>query len=99
MSLRLPRSAARRIACAVVTAEVGRLRERDRPNLPLETWPEAMPIGDDGLGLDSLEQLGALGALAETFGLDDRLLAPEAPRTVGTGSTGSCPATRMAVAN
>jgi 4-coumarate--CoA ligase len=83
MNSTLPRSAARRIACAVVTAEVGRLRERDRPNLPPETWPEAMPIGDDGLGLDSLEQLGALGALAETFGLDDRLFGPEPPRTVG----------------
>ena len=40
-------------------------------------------IGEDGLGLDSLEQLGALGALGETFGLDDASLGAERPRTVG----------------
>ncbi|WP_052148924.1 hypothetical protein [Sphingomonas sp. Ant20] len=41
-----------------------------------------MLIGDEGLGLDSLEQLGALGALAETFGLDDTSLAEQAPQKV-----------------
>jgi 4-coumarate--CoA ligase (photoactive yellow protein activation family) len=45
-------------------------------------WPEDMLIGDEGLGLDSLEQLGALGALAETFGLDDTSLAEQAPQKV-----------------
>jgi 4-coumarate--CoA ligase len=40
-------------------------------------------IGEDGLGLDSLEQLGALGALGETFGLDDASLGAERPQTVG----------------
>ncbi len=45
-------------------------------------WPEDMLIGDEGLGLDSLEQLGALGALAETFGLDDTSLAAQAPQKV-----------------
>lgn len=40
-------------------------------------------IGEDGLGQDSLEQLGALGALGETFGLDDASLGAERPRTVG----------------
>jgi 4-coumarate--CoA ligase len=83
MSEALPRSAAHGITCAVITAEVGRLRERDHLILPLGTWPEALPIGEDGLGLDSLEQLGALGALAEMFGLDDRLLGTEPPRSVG----------------
>ncbi len=60
-----------------------------------EDWPETMPVGDDalgdgpedapgnGLGLDSLEQLGALGVLAETFDLDDSLLGDDPPRTVG----------------
>ncbi|WP_267388787.1 AMP-binding protein [Sphingomonas sp. GC_Shp_3] len=83
MSSALPRSAIQRIARAVVMAEVGRLRERGQPGLPADIWPDAMPIGDDGLGLDSLEQLGALGALAEMFGLDDHLLGPEPPRVVG----------------
>ena len=83
MSAALPRSAAHQIACAVVMVEVGRLRERHHPVLPPGTWPEALPIGDDGLGLDSLEQLGALGALAEMFGLDDRLLGTQPPRSVG----------------
>ncbi len=42
-----------------------------------------MPLGDDGLGLDSLERLGALGALGETFGVDDTLLGEEPPQRVG----------------
>jgi 4-coumarate--CoA ligase len=46
-------------------------------------WPEAMPIGEEGLGLDSMEQLGALGALAETFDLDDSLLNDAPPSIVG----------------
>ena len=83
MTLALSRIAAHRIACAVVAAEVRRLRDGDRPLPPPDVWPEASPVGDEGLGLDSLEQLGALGALAETFGLDDALLGPEPPRSVG----------------
>lgn len=75
----LPRRAAHRIACAVVAAEVSRLRETDR----LLTWPDALPIGAEGLGLDSLERLGALGALAETFNLDERALGWDPPRTIG----------------
>ncbi|KQN93589.1 hypothetical protein ASE95_01190 [Sphingomonas sp. Leaf231] len=77
----LSRATVQRIACAVVAAEVRRVRGSALP-LPHQ-WPETMAIGDDGLGLDSLEQLGALGALAETFGLDDTMLGREPPRTVG----------------
>ena len=79
----LRRSAAHRIACAVVAAEVRRLRDGDAARLPALDWPEDMPIGDEGLGLDSIEQLGALGALAETFGLDNDRLGTEPPARVG----------------
>jgi 4-coumarate--CoA ligase (photoactive yellow protein activation family) len=79
----LRRSAAHRIACAVIAAEVRRLRDGDAARLPALDWPEDMPIGDEGLGLDSIEQLGALGALAETFGLDDDRLGTEPPARVG----------------
>ena len=75
------RMALRRIACAVVAAEVRRQRGRDLP-MPHD-WADTMPIGDDGLGLDSLEQLGAIGALAEVFGLDDASLGNEPPQLVG----------------
>ena len=79
----LHRSAAHRIACAVVAAEIRRLRDGDLSGLPIVDWPEDMPIGDEGLGLDSLEQLGTLGALAEMFGLDDGWLGAEPPGRVG----------------
>ena len=79
----LQRSAAHRIACAVVAAEIRRLRAGDVSRLPVVDWPKDMPIGDQGLGLDSIEQLGALGALAETFGLDDDRLGTEPPARVG----------------
>ncbi|RZL76920.1 MAG: hypothetical protein EOP66_09570, partial [Sphingomonas sp.] len=46
-------------------------------------WPTSTPIGDQGLGLDSMEQLGALGALAEAFGLDDSVLSAAPPQMVG----------------
>ncbi len=80
---RLQRAAAHRIACAVVAAELHRLRETEaQPTAPGE-WLDSTPIGDDGLGLDSMEQLGALGALAEAFDLDDSVLSDDPPRTVG----------------
>ncbi len=79
----LQRSAAHRITCAVVTAEIRRLRDGDLSRLPAVDWSEDMQIGDDGLGLDSIEQLGALGALAETLGLDDDRLGAESPGRVG----------------
>jgi 4-coumarate--CoA ligase (photoactive yellow protein activation family) len=79
----LRRSAAHRIACAVVAAEVRRLRDGDAARLPALDWPEDKPIGGEGLGLDSIERLGALGALAETFGLDDDRLGTEPPARVG----------------
>jgi 4-coumarate--CoA ligase (photoactive yellow protein activation family) len=79
----LSRTAAHRIACACVAAEVRRIREADLYRLSEGDWPEGTMIADDGLGLDSLEQLGALAALAETFDLDDSLLDDTPPRTVG----------------
>ena len=71
-----------RIACAVTAVEVQRLRDGSLSSRLPGEWPEDMLIGDEGLGLDSLEQLGALGALAETFGLDDTSLAKQAPQKV-----------------
>ncbi|NYD91248.1 AMP-binding protein [Sphingomonas melonis] len=79
----LPRTAVHRIACAIVAAEVRRLRASGQPAPRTDDWPDALPIGEQGLGLDSLEQLGALGALAETFGLDDAALPEESPQSVG----------------
>jgi 4-coumarate--CoA ligase (photoactive yellow protein activation family) len=81
--LSLQRPAAHRIACAVVVAEVRRIREADLPRPGMSDWPEETLIGEEGLGLDSIEQLGALGALAETFNLADSLLGTEPPQTVG----------------
>ncbi|MCK8455589.1 AMP-binding protein [Sphingomonas faeni] len=77
------RAAARRIACAVVAAEVRRWRGNGQTLAEPNDWSDVLAIGDDGLGLDSMEQLGALGTLAETFCLDDALLGREPPRTVG----------------
>lgn len=83
MSIDLPRFAIRRIACAVVAEEMKRLRTPGAPLAAIGDWPEDTPIGDDGLGLDSIEQLGALGALAETFDLDDTALGQALPDQVG----------------
>lgn len=77
------RAAVHRIACGIVAAEVHRIRDADLVVSDKGDWPEATLIGDGGLGLDSLERLGALGALAETFGLDDSLLDDSPPRTIG----------------
>ncbi|WP_026046867.1 AMP-binding protein [Sphingomonas sp. PAMC 26621] len=77
----LQRAAALRVVCAVVEVEMRRLRDTDYPNAG-GSWLESTLIGDEGLGLDSMEQLGALGALAETFHLDDSLLNDAPPRTV-----------------
>ncbi|TCP83615.1 4-coumarate--CoA ligase [Sphingomonas sp. PP-CE-1A-559] len=80
---RLQRSAVHRIICGVVAAELRRQRGTDHSGAAEGEWPTSMPIGDDGLGLDSMEQLGALGALAEAFDLDDSLLSDTPPQTVG----------------
>lgn len=77
------RSALRRIAYAVVAAEVERLRDARLPLTGDDDWADDTLIGDDGLGLDSLERLGALGALAETFDLDDSRLGQDSPHRVG----------------
>ena len=79
----LPRSAVHRIACAVVATEVRRIREKAMPATLDGLWSEAMRVGEEGLELDSMEQLGALGALAETFNLDDSLLNDAPADTVG----------------
>ncbi|WP_076070760.1 AMP-binding protein [Sphingomonas montana] len=79
----LQRPAVHRIACAVVAAELRRLRDTNQLGMIGDDWLDPTPIGDDGLGLDSLEQLGALGALAEAFDLDDSVLGDDPPRTVG----------------
>jgi 4-coumarate--CoA ligase (photoactive yellow protein activation family) len=79
----LQRLAAHRIACAVTAAEIARLRDGSPSWRAVDEWSEDMLIGEEGLGLDSLEQLGALGALAETFGLDDAPLGKRAPQKVG----------------
>ena len=81
--LGLQHSAARRIVCAVVAAELRRQRGTDHSDTAKGDWPTSTPIGDHGLGLDSMEQLGALGALAEAFDLDDSLLSDDPPQTVG----------------
>ena len=78
----LHRTAAHRIACAIVATEVRRIRETAMPPSVDGVWSEATQIGEDGLGLDSLEQLGALGALAEMFDLDDSLLNETPPARV-----------------
>lgn len=78
----LQRSAVHRIACAVV-AELHRQRGVNHPDLAKDEWATSTPIGDDGLGLDSMEQLGALGALAAAFELDDSMLSDDPPQTVG----------------
>jgi 4-coumarate--CoA ligase (photoactive yellow protein activation family) len=79
----LSRAAVHRIACAVVAAEMTRLLDPAPPAATRGDWPDTMPIGDEGLGLDSMEQLGALGALAEAFDLDDDTLGDGPPQTVG----------------
>ena len=79
---RLQRSAVHRIVRAVAASELRRQRGTDHPGAKYE-WPASTPIGDNGLGLDSVEQLGALGALAVAFDLDDSLLSDDPPQTVG----------------
>ena len=79
---RLQRSAVHRIVCAVVAAELRRQRGTDHTSTAKGEWPTSTPIGDNGLGLDSMEQLGALGALAEAFDLDDSLLNEDLPQTI-----------------
>lgn len=79
---RLQRFAVHRIVCAVVAAEFRRQRGSDHPDAAKGVWPASTPISDNGLELDSMEQLGALGALAEAFDLDDSLLSDDRPQTV-----------------
>jgi 4-coumarate--CoA ligase (photoactive yellow protein activation family) len=79
----LSRMVIHRMACAIVAAEIRRLRGPGLAGLPPGDWPESMRLDDSGLGVDSLEQLGALGALAEIFCLDGASLPVDPPQTVG----------------
>ena len=78
----LSRSVIHRVACAVVAGEIKRLRGPGVLGLLPGDWPETLPLGDEGLGLDSLECLGAIGALAETFHIDGGSMAAEPAQTV-----------------
>jgi 4-coumarate--CoA ligase len=69
-----------RIVQAVVRAEVVRLRGARAHALPSGCWATDVPLGDDGLGIDSLEVFGILAALAEMFDLDAAALTDEPPR-------------------
>ncbi len=59
------------------------MRDLGVPGIDGADWAETELIGDEGLGLDSLERLGALGALAETFGVEADTFAEQPPRVVG----------------
>lgn len=73
----------RRLACAFVRAEAVRLRGPEGRPLPPGDWADGMELGERGLDLDSLERLGALGALAEAFHLRDDLFPAAPPTHVG----------------
>src|SRR5690242_11904675 len=60
--------ALRRFVHDLVAAELARLRP-GRSALPERPWSDAVPIGADGLGADSLELLELSGALSEALGL------------------------------
>jgi hypothetical protein len=72
------RSAVHRIACAVVAAELRRQRGAHHPDAAKGNWPSSTLIGDGRMGLGPIEQLGALGVLAETFVLDDSVFGDHA---------------------
>ncbi len=72
-----------RLVRAFVGEEVRRQRGPGGIPLPPGEWSAGMPIGKGGLGLDSLEQMGALAALTEAFAVDPARLAPASPGTIG----------------
>lgn len=73
----------RRLACAFVRAEAVRLRGPEGRPLPPGNWADGIELGERGLDLDSLERLGALGALVEAFHLRDDSLPSDPPTHVG----------------
>lgn len=77
------RAILRRLACAFVRAEATRLRGSVGRRLPPGDWSDEMELGERGLDLDSLERLGALGALAQAFRVRDEALPIEPPTRVG----------------
>lgn len=72
-----------RIVQAVVRAEVVRLRGARADASLSGSWATDLPLGDDGLGIDSLEVFGILAALAEMFDLDATELMDEPPQRLG----------------
>lgn len=79
----LGRAVVRRIACALVRAEATRLRGVDGLPLPTGDWSDEIRLDERGLDLDSLERLGALGTLAESFRLAENRLPATPPACVG----------------
>lgn len=72
-----------RIVHAVLRTEVARLRGRGLGATPPGEWTMATPLGDEGLGVDSLEVFGILAALAEMFDLHSGTLTERPPERVG----------------
>ncbi len=83
MSTQLHPAAIARIVEAVVRTEVERLRGRGTGTMLSSVWAIDLPLGDDGLGIDSLEIFGILAALAEMFDLDAGTLTERPPERVG----------------
>ncbi len=68
-----------RVVADLIAAEVGHLRPGGS-HLPERPWPDDLGLGEEGLGLDSLELLAVASALSEALhlhesGLEDLLLA------------------------
>lgn len=83
VSMQLHPAAIARIVPAVVRAEVVRLRGARADALPSGCWATDVTLGDDGLGIDSLEIFGILAALAEMFDLDAATLTEQPPERIG----------------
>lgn len=66
-----------------VATEVARLRGPGSVPLPAGRWSGTTPLGDGGLGIDSLEMLGILAALADLFGLDATTLTEQPSGRLG----------------
>nr|WP_306455765.1 AMP-binding protein [Sphingomonas melonis] len=82
VSTQLHPAAIARIVQAVVRAEIVRLRGGREDALPSGSWATDMPLGDGGLGLDSLAFFGILAALAEMFDLDAATLTEQPPEQI-----------------
>jgi 4-coumarate--CoA ligase (photoactive yellow protein activation family) len=79
------RGALRRVVCDLLAGEFARLRPGGSPPDGSDPWPETFPLGQDGLGADSLDLLQLAAALNEALhlhrsGIEDYLLVR---KTVG----------------